>query len=159
LENADLVDSIISTITSLAGVHSVSFPFPPTHLLLSHSPTLIPLRTLVDALSASFPQLTFLPTSTQNDSQIASLQKHKETALWRRTFLLSATFAVPVFIIGMMGMYLPMWLMGWTMWRVCRGIYLGDLVCLGLTLPVQGWLARRFYENAWKSLKHKSATM
>jgi Cu+-exporting ATPase len=56
-------------------------------------------------------------------------------------------------------MYLPMWLMGWTMWRVCRGIYLGDLVCLGLTLPVQGWLARRFYENAWKSLKHKSATM
>jgi len=159
LENADLVDSIISTITSLAGVHSVSFPFPPTHLLLSHSPTLIPLRTLVDALSASFPQLTFLPTSTQNDSQIASLQKHKETALWRRTFLLSATFAVPVFIIGMIGMYLPMWLMGWTMWRVCRGIYLGDLVCLGLTLPVQGWLARRFYENAWKSLKHKSATM
>jgi Cu+-exporting ATPase len=39
------------------------------------------------------------------------------------------------------------------------GIYLGDLVCLALTIPVQTWLARRFYENAYKSLKHGAATM
>ena len=103
--------------------------------------------------------LTFLPTSARNDSQLASLQKHKETALWRRTFVLSAAFAVPVFATGMLGMYLPRWLMGWTMWKIYTGIYLGDLVCLGLTIPVQGWLARRFYANAWRALKHKSATM
>ncbi len=149
----------MATTTALAGVHSASLPFPHDHLLLSHSPTLISLRSLVDSLSTSFPQLSFLPTSTRNDSQLASLQKHKETAQWRRIFVLSASFAVPVFIIGMCGMYLPRWVMGWAMWRVWRGIYFGDLVCLALTLPVQGWLARRFYENAWKSLKHRSATM
>lgn len=49
--------------------------------------------------------------------------------------------------------------MGWTMWKVARGIYLGDLVCLVLTLPVQTWLAKKFYQNAWKSIKHGSATM
>jgi len=68
-------------------------------------------------------------------------------------------FALPVFIIGMMHMYLPRWLMGWTGWKLCTGIYLGDVACLALTIPVQLWLARRFYSNAYKSLKHKSATM
>ena len=110
-------------------------------------------------MTLAYPNLNFLPTSIRDDSQLASLQKHKETASWRRTFYASASFAVPVFIIGMMSMYLPMWLMGWTMWKLMTGIYLGDVVCLVLTLPVQFWLARRFYNNAWKSLKHKSATM
>jgi Cu+-exporting ATPase len=154
-----LVDDIIRTTKSLAGVHETTLPFPHSHLRLSHSPLLIPLRAIVDALTTAYPQLNFLPTSTQNDSQLASLQKHKETALWRRTFLSSASFAVPVFVIGMLSMYLPRWLMGWTMWRLSRGIYLGDVVCLALTIPVQLWLARKFYDNAWKSLKHKSATM
>lgn len=159
LENADLVEPILDITTALAGVHTVACPFPHTHLLLSHSPLLVSLRTIVDTLAAAFPQLSFLPTSTQNDSQLASLQKHKETAKWRRTFVRAACFAIPNFIVGMLSMYLPSWLMGWTMWRLCRGIYIGDLACLALTIPVQVWLGRGFYENAWKSLKHKSATM
>jgi len=159
LENATLVEPLISTTTSLAGVHAALLPFPHTHLILNHSPALISLRTIVDSLTAAFPQLTFLPTSTQNDSQLASLQKHKETSRWRRTFLRALSFAIPVFFIGMMHMYLPHWLMGWTAWKVITGIYLGDVVCLLLTIPVQVFLARRFYINAWKSLKHKSATM
>lgn len=159
LENATLVEPLITTTTSLAGVHSATLPFPHSHLLLVHSPTLISLRTIVDSLTAAFPQLSFLPISANNDSQLASLRKYKETALWRRTFLTAACFAVPVFLIGMMHMYLPIWLMGWTGWKLITGLYLGDLVCLGLTIPVQGWLARRFYANAYKSLKHKSATM
>jgi Cu+-exporting ATPase len=159
LENETLVEPLISTTTSLAGVHSAALPFPHSHLLLVHSPALISLRTIVDSLTAAFPQLSFLPVSATNDSQLASLKKHKETALWRQTFWTSACFAVPVFLIGMMHMYLPNWLIGWAGWKVVRGIYLGDLVCLGLTIPVQGWLARRFYVTAWKSLKHRSATM
>ncbi|WVW79360.1 hypothetical protein I302_101328 [Kwoniella bestiolae CBS 10118] len=159
LENAEVVDSLLETTSNIAGVHSATLPPPYTHLALTHSPLLISLRTLVDTLSARFPQLSFLPVSTRDDSQLASLQKHKETATWRRTFMTSAVFAVPVFVIGMLSMYLPHWLMGWTMWKVVNGIYLGDLVCLLLTIPVQLFLARRFYENAWKSVKHGSATM
>ncbi|WRT69073.1 uncharacterized protein IL334_006056 [Kwoniella shivajii] len=159
LENPEVVDSLLETTATLAGVHTVTLSAPYTHLALTHSPLLISLRTLVDTLSAQFPQLSFLPVSTRDDSQIASLQKHRETATWRRTFVMSAFFAVPVFVIGMLAMYLPHWLMGWTMWKICTGIYLGDLVCLLLTLPVQLFLARRFYENAWKSVKHGSATM
>lgn len=159
LEGADFVDSVVMTTESLAGVHTVALPFPHTHLFLSHSPLLVSLRTIVDTLTTAYPHLTFLPTSTKNDSQLASLQRHKETAKWRRTFLQAAAFAIPNFIVGMMSMYLPSWLVGWTMWKMCTGIYLGDLVCLALTIPVQLFLARGFYENAWKSVKHGSATM
>ena len=159
LESDTLVDSIVQSITELAGTHSVALPPPYTSLYISHSPALISLRTVVDSLTVAYPNLNFLPLTSGNDSQLASLQKYRETALWRRTFLTSAAFAVPVFFIGMMHMYLPSWLMGWTSWKLCRGIYLGDLVCLILTIPVQLWLARRFYHNAWKSLKHRSATM
>lgn len=159
LENAELVDTIVSQTTALAGVHAAALPFPHTHLILSHSPLLITLRAIVDALAESYPQLSFLPTSSESSDQLASLRKYKEIAIWRRTLIIGASFAIPVFIISMLAMYMPMWLMGWTMWKLYTGLYLGDLVCLALTIPVQCFLARRFYRNAWKAVKHKSATM
>jgi Cu+-exporting ATPase len=159
LENAELVDAIVSQTSSLAGVHAAALPYPHTHLLLSHSPLLIPLRAIVDSLAQTYPQLSFLPTSSESSDQLASLRKYKEIAVWRRTFIIAASFAIPVFVVSMLAMYMPMWLMGWTMWKVCTGIYFGDLVCLALTIPVQCFLARRFYRNAWKAVKHKSATM
>jgi Cu+-exporting ATPase len=159
LSNGELVESILSTITGLPGVQTAFLPFPHTHLFLRHASLLSSLRTIIDVLAQTYPQLSFLPTSSDNSDQLASLQKHKETAQWRRTLISSAWFAIPVFVISMLAMYMPMWLMGWTMWRVCTGIYLGDLACLVLTIPVQCFLARRFYANAWKAVKHKSATM
>jgi len=130
---------------------------PYDHLVFRHTPTLASLRDIVDTLADRFPQLSFLPTSTENETQLASLRKYRETARWRRTFLISACFAVPNFMIGMMHMYLPF--MGWTQWKLITGIYLGPLMCLFLTIPVQCFLAKRFYINAYKSLKHGSATM
>ncbi|ORX39136.1 E1-E2 ATPase-domain-containing protein [Kockovaella imperatae] len=159
LEDETQQADIVAAAQSYAGVHNAAFSSPPDTFYISHSPLLISLRTLVDSLAEAFPNLSFLPTSTTNDSQLDSLRKHKDTARWKRIFLLSACFAIPNFIIGMMSMYLPHWLMGWTMLRVYHGVYLGELVCLALTIPVQTRLARRFYVNAWKALKHKSATM
>ncbi|KJD99690.1 Cu2+-exporting ATPase [Cryptococcus gattii NT-10] len=159
LVNQEIASSLLSTTEAIAGVHSAILLPPYSQLALTHTPLLVSLRTIVDILTLSFPQLSFLPVSINNDSQIASLQRHKEAALWKRTFVMSAIFAVPVFIIGMLSMYLPTWLMGWTMWKIVTGIYLGDLFCLVLTVPVQTWLAKRFYMNAWKSVKHGSATM
>jgi Cu+-exporting ATPase len=159
LTNEQLVPPILASVTPIPGVDLANLPFPHTHLYLRHSPVLASLRTIIDVLAVEFPQLSFLPISSDNTEQSASLQRHKETALWRRMLVISACFAVPVFVISMLAMYMPMWLMGWTMWRIYTGIYLGDLMCLFLTIPVQCFLAKRFYVNAWKAVKHKSATM
>lgn len=157
LSDPSLAPDVIREAASLPGVTDVVLPVPYDHLSFVHSSTLTSLRAIVDHLAEKFPNLSFLPTSSENDSQLASLRKHREIARWRRIFILSAIFAVPNFIVGMMHMYLPF--MGWTKWKLITGIYLGDLVCLCLTIPVQLFLARIFYINAWKSLKHGSATM
>jgi len=160
LENETQATSVSQYISTLAGVESVTFLYPFEHISLVHSPTLVSLRLIVDSLAKSYPNITVLPSaSSSDDAQLASLQKVHEISVWRRTFWLSVLFAVPVFVVSMMAMWLPHWLMGWTMTKLCRGIYLGDVVALLLTLPVQFGLARRFYRSAWKSLKHRSATM
>jgi Cu+-exporting ATPase len=157
------IKNLSTALEALPGVTGVTFPPPYTEIAFTHSPSLMTLRMIIDSLATSFPHLTFLPISSLHDgnSQLASLQKLHETAKWRRTFRLSACFAVPVFVVTMGPMWLPSWLMGWTMIKFLgiRGLYWGDVIALGLTIPVQGWLAKGFYRNAIKSLKHGSATM
>lgn len=160
LANQDQAKEVSDYLSELAGVNSLLFAAPFDVIELNHSPTLIPLRQIVDSLAERFPNLSVLPTlQSANNAQLASLQKLSEIAAWRNTFWSCFMFAVPVFIVTMASMWLPHWLMGWTMFRIVRGIYLGDVVALALTIPVQCFLARRFYISAWKSLKHGSATM
>lgn len=97
--------------------------------------------------------------SDQSDAtQIRSLTRTKEIQEWKSRFYWSLVFAVPVFIISMMPMYIPS-MRGITGHRMCRGIYVGDFIVLALTTPAQFWIGAKFYRNAWKSLKHGSATM
>lgn len=160
LADVNQAKDVSDYLVDLAGVNSLVFAAPFDTIELTHSPTLIPLRQIVDSLAEKFPNLSVLPTlRSANNAQLASLQKLSEIASWRNTFWSCFMFAVPVFIVSMAAMWLPHWLMGWTMFMIIRGIYLGDVVALALTIPVQCFLARRFYISAWKSLKHGSATM
>lgn len=97
--------------------------------------------------------------SDQSDAtQINSLTRTKEIQEWKSRFYWALAFAIPVFIISMMPMYIPPLRM-LTSHRMCRGIYLGDFIILALTTPAQFWIGAKFYRNAYKSLKHGSATM
>ncbi|BEI85151.1 hypothetical protein CcaverHIS002_0505520 [Cutaneotrichosporon cavernicola] len=155
--NPAIVPDVIKELSTQPGVSDIEFVAPYQNLSFLYSPALANLRSILDHLTSVFPQLYALPSSNQGDSQLASLRKLRETSRWRRTFLIALLFAVPNFIIGMMHMYLPF--LGWTKTKIIKGIYLGDLLCLLLTIPVQCFLARGFYRAAYKSLKHGSATM
>lgn len=50
-------------------------------------------------------------------------------------------------------------IVGHKLFEGLTGIYVGDVLALLFTIPIQFWLARRFYKNAYKALKHGSATM
>ncbi len=94
----------------------------------------------------------------EDDTQSRSLMKTKEIQAWRRRFYLSTTFAVPVFffsmIVPMVGFLRPM-----SRIRLFRGIYLTDVICFLLTIPVQFWVGAIFFRSAYKSIRHASATM
>lgn len=114
-------------------------------------------RNLVDLIE----DIGFDATLTSEDSnavQLKSLARTKEIQEWRRAFERSAMFALPVFVLSMVcpvvGVFRP-----FVNCRIIRGIYLGDVICFFLTIPVQFGVGRRFILSAYRALSHKSATM
>ncbi|KZW01270.1 heavy metal translocatin [Exidia glandulosa HHB12029] len=93
-----------------------------------------------------------------NATQLRSLTRTKEIHEWRARFWFSLAFAVPVFLVSMVLPHIH-FLMPIMLFHLCNGIVLKDLIALCLTVPVQFWLGARFYRNAWKALRHGSATM
>src|ERR1700722_664648 len=97
--------------------------------------------------------------SDQEDAtQIRSLSRTKEIQEWRSRLLWSVTFALPVFFINMIAPHIP-FLLPVLNFRLMRGIYLQNILVFLLTTPAQFWIGAKFYRNAYKSLRHGSATM
>ncbi|EGN96792.1 hypothetical protein SERLA73DRAFT_170172 [Serpula lacrymans var. lacrymans S7.3] len=94
----------------------------------------------------------------EDATQKQSLTRAKEIQEWANRLKWALAFAVPVFFISMIAHRIP-FLRPIVNLRVYRGVYLGDILLLLLTTPSQFWVGQKFYRNAYKSLKHGSATM
>ncbi|PHH67092.1 hypothetical protein CDD81_4487 [Ophiocordyceps australis] len=143
-------------LNALAGISSASLSLATDRLSVSHQPAVIGLRAIVEAVEAQ--GLNALVADSQdNNAQLESLAKTREINEWRTAFRTSLSFAIPVFIIGMV---LPMFpSIDFGNVALIAGIYLGDVICLVLTIPVQFGIGKRFYVSAYKSIKHGSPTM
>ncbi|KAM7194288.1 copper-transporting ATPase 2 [Naviculisporaceae sp. PSN 640] len=148
--------SLEEQLLSLPGITSARISAATSRLTVIHMPSVTGLRAIVEAVeNAGFNAL--VADSDDNNAQLESLAKTREINEWRRAFRISVSFAVPVFIISMI---LPMIKpLNFGAFKLIEGLYLGDLVCLVLTVPVQFGVGKRFYVSAWKSLKHGSPTM
>ncbi|KAL1844341.1 hypothetical protein VTJ49DRAFT_20 [Mycothermus thermophilus] len=144
-------------LTSLPGVKSAKLSLSTSRLTVVHLPHVTGLRAIVEAVEAESLN-ALVADGDDNTAQIESLAKTREINEWRQAFQISAAFAAPVFIISML---IPMCLpaLDFGAIRLIPGLYLGDVVCLVLTIPVQFGIGKRFYISAWKSLKHGSPTM
>jgi len=94
----------------------------------------------------------------ENATQLQSLTRMKEVMEWRSRFLWSLVFAIPVFFLHMIGPNIP-GIRDLLTYQVFHSVYLGDLLMFLITTPAQFWVGDRFYRNAYKSLRHGSATM
>ncbi|KAK0669319.1 putative type IB cation-transporting ATPase [Cercophora samala] len=143
-------------LLALPGVSSANLALSSSRLTVVHKPNVTGLRAIVEAVeNAGFNAL--VADNDDNNAQLESLAKTKEINEWKSAFRISLSFAVPVFIISMI---LPMCgPLDFGSIRLIPGLYLGDVICLGLTLPVQFGIGKRFYKSAYKSLKHGSPTM
>lgn len=141
----------------LPGVSSAALNLGSDRLTVTHQPGVIGLRGIVEAVEAR--GLNALVADNQdNNAQLESLAKTREINEWRMAFRTSLAFAVPVFIIGMI---LPMCIpaLDFGSLELMSGLFLGDIICLVLTIPVQFGIGKRFYVSAYKSIKHGSPTM
>ncbi|KAF3921601.1 hypothetical protein AA313_de0206263 [Arthrobotrys entomopaga] len=145
-------------LDQLEGVDSATVNFRTMKADIEFYPSTIGIRTIFEAIEAAGYN-ALLSDNEESNAQLESLAKTKEIQEWKTAFIFSLSFAIPVFLISMI---IPMYLKFINFSNVkllIPGLFLGDVVCLALTIPVQFGVGKRFYKSAWKSLKHKSATM
>jgi Cu+-exporting ATPase len=155
--DATAAEALEERLRALPGVSSAKLVLGTSRLTVSHFPNVTGLRAIVEAIeSAGFNAL--VADNDDNTAQLESLAKTREITEWKRAFTISVSFAVPVLVISMI---LPMCLpaLDFGSMKIIPGLYLGDITCLVLTIPVQFGIGRRFYKSAWKSIKHGSPTM
>ncbi|KAI4165996.1 MAG: hypothetical protein LQ342_000427 [Letrouitia transgressa] len=149
------------TLRSLPGVTSVLVKFSTStssRTTILYNPRETGLRALVESVER-LGYNALIADVDDNNAQLESLAKTREIHDWRRAFLYSLCFAVPVFLISMIiPMFIPSLDFG-SVHLLIPGLYLGDVVCLFLTVPVQFGIGKRFYRSAFKSLAHRSPTM
>ena len=149
---------IEDVLRSLPGVSSAVLELSTSRLRVSHKPSSTGVRSLVEAIEG-LGYNALLADMDDNSAQLESLAKTREIQEWRHAFWFSLSFAIPVFLISMViPMVLPQLDIG-AIKLLIPGLYLGDVVCLILTVPVQFGIGKRFYISSYRSLKHGSPTM
>ncbi|KAF2483270.1 E1-E2 ATPase-domain-containing protein [Neohortaea acidophila] len=151
---ADLQQSL----SSMAGITSANIDFATSRATISHIPAQLGLRAIVEAIEKAGCN-ALVADSDDNNAQLESLAKTKEIQEWYRAFRTSLGFAIPVFLISMI---FPMFIPALNINKIglpIPGLFLGDVICLLLTIPVQFGIGKRFYVSSWKSIKHGSPTM
>lgn len=155
--NANAATALEERIQTLPGVTSVSLSLATSRLTVTHLPDVTGLRAIVEIVEDTGYN-ALVADNDDNNAQLESLAKTREINEWRRAFKTSLTFAIPVFLIGMViPMCLPV--LDFGSWQILPGLFLGDIICLVLTIPVQFGIGKRFYISAYKSVKHGSPTM
>ncbi|KAI1453065.1 heavy metal translocatin [Annulohypoxylon moriforme] len=155
--DAAAAKAIEEALLALPGVTSARLNMATSRLTISHQPGITGLRILVEEVEKmGFNAL--VADNDDNSAQLESLAKTREIQEWRRAFQVSVSFAVPVFLIGMIfPMMIPV--LDFGRLELLPGLFLGDVICLVLTIPIQFGLGKRFYVSAYNSIKHGSPTM
>ncbi|KAL4943374.1 hypothetical protein BDV06DRAFT_139659 [Aspergillus oleicola] len=157
LRDANSAAALEDTLTQKSGVIAATITLATSRLVVEHDPSMVGIRAIVAAIEAAGYN-ALLADSDDNNAQLESLAKTKEVLEWKRAFFISLSFAIPVFLVNMiLPMYLSMLDFGSI--RIIPGLYLGEVTCLFLTIPVQFGIGKRFYITSFKSLRHRAPTM
>ncbi|GAB7364684.1 hypothetical protein MBLNU230_g5485t1 [Neophaeotheca triangularis] len=159
LPSPEAAADLQARLNAMPGVLSVNINFGTTRAAITYSPAKTGLRAIVEAVEKSGYN-ALVADADDNNAQLESLAKTKEIQEWKRAFKVSLAFAIPVFLTSMfLPMFLPFLDYGSIKLPIIPGLWLGDVVCLILTIPVQFGIGKRFYVSAFRSLRHKSPTM
>lgn len=151
------VNAIETQLSSLPGVESAEVNLTTEKGRVVFDRSIVGARDIVERVEDC--GFDCMVSSEDDATQLRSLTRTKEVQEWRERFKLAAFFAIPVFLISMIFPMIP-FLRPIVRYQLIAGrLWLGDLLSFALTFPVQFWLGARFYRNAWKALKHRSATM
>ncbi|KAH8116467.1 copper P-type ATPase CtaA [Phellopilus nigrolimitatus] len=148
--------TIESGLNAVPGVTSVAVSLATETAKIEFDRVLIGPRELVERIEDM--GFDAMVSDHEDATQVRSLTRSKEIQEWRTRFWTAFAFALPVFFVGMVAHHIA-FLRPIVDYKLATGVYVGDVISLILTTPVQFWLGRKFYKNTYKALKHRSATM
>lgn len=157
LKAAEDAAALESLLQNLAGVSAAAVNISTARATITYNSNATGLRFLVESIESDGYN-ALVADADDTNAQLESLAKTKEIQEWRKAFRTSAAFAIPVILTSMI---FPMFIPALDYGSLCiiPGLYLGDIVCMLLTIPVQFGIGKRFYVSAYKSIKHGSPTM
>ncbi|XP_032878170.1 copper-transporting ATPase 2 isoform X2 [Amblyraja radiata] len=156
MTSASCAHTIESKLTRVEGVLYVSVALATSRAHVTLDPELLGPRDVVRMIQG----LGFEASLVKRDTALHNLEHKEEIKQWRKSFLFSLIFGIPVF--GLMVYMIVMDKHSGSMppeQNVLPGLSILNLAFFILCTPVQifgGWY---FYVQAYKSLKHKSANM
>ncbi|KAI8324223.1 copper-translocating P-t [Martensiomyces pterosporus] len=154
---ASCVASIERAVKRVPGVVSVSVSLALETAAIEYQPSEIGVRKLVEVVEgAGFDVL--VAETTQNNTQLDSLKRTKDILAWKKRFWKSLWFSIPVIFIAKVAPHVHV-LSTFFMTQVIPGLPLGALSQLVLTTPLQFVIGAKFYQNAFKALRHGNANM
>lgn len=148
--------AIETGLHGMPGVTSVAVSLTTETAKIEFEPSLVGPREMVERIEDM--GFDAILSDQEDATQKQSLARTKEIQEWASRLKWALTFAVPVFFVSMIAMYIP-FLRPLVNFHIFNGIYLGDLILLALTTPAQFWVGQKFYRSAFKALKHGTATM
>ncbi|KAG1808708.1 E1-E2 ATPase-domain-containing protein [Suillus subaureus] len=148
--------AIETGLRGMPGVTSVAVSLATETAKIEFEPSLVGPREMVERIEDM--GFDAILSDQEDATQKQSLARTKEIQEWARRFKWALAFAVPVFFISMIAMHIP-FLRPLVNFHLFNGIYIGDLILLTLTTPAQFWVGQKFYRNAFKALRHGTATM
>ena len=138
---ASCANRIASTVQALNGIVSAEVNYASAMLSLEFLPKIITLSEVQKAVQDAGYDL-FIEEEVNENKTLSSIQEEKMTTLKNKT-IWALLLALPIVIIGMFFMEMP---------------YANEIMWV-LATPVVFGLGSRFFINAWKQAKHRTANM
>ena len=150
------VNTVESGLREIPGVKAATVSLATETAKINFEPGVVGPREIVEHIEDM--GFDAIVSDQEDATQKRSLARTKEVQEWWSRFKWSSYFAVPVFFLSMVAHHIS-FLRPIIGFQLFNGIYLGDAVVLALTTPAQFWVGQKFHRNAYKALKHGSATM
>jgi Cu+-exporting ATPase len=148
--------TIENGLREIPGINSVAVSLATETAKIDFEPGVIGPREMVERIE----EMGFdaILSDQEDVTQKQSLARTREIQEWYNRLKWSLAFALPVFFFSMIAPHIS-FLRAFINYRLFNGIYLSDVLILALTTPAQFWVGQKFYHNAYKALRHGSATM
>ncbi|XP_073307797.1 probable copper-transporting ATPase HMA5 isoform X2 [Primulina huaijiensis] len=145
-----------NSVQALPGVQELNFDPGLRKLSISYKPDMAGPRDFIQVIESidkgSFKAMIYPERDGREGHRVEEIRKYYKSFLW------SLVFAIPLFLLSMVFMYIPS-ISRKLDAKLVNMLSIGAILKWILSTPVQFVIGRRFYIGAYKALRHGSANM